>query len=144
MAAGDLAVQLVAARKQLGWSLRTAERASGVPSAHISQIETGTIAKTGPRRSGEAGCRLRDGRACPPAPRAEGRRSPVSWLRRGAGIARLNAELDRYQGRQVLHTTEAHLDDAALASLDEPDGTILRATDTGRELLFHGGTWGER
>jgi len=61
-----------------------------------------------------------------------------------AEIARLNAELDRYQGRQVLYTTDAHLDTAAIASLDAADGTILRATDTGRELLMHGGTWAER
>jgi hypothetical protein len=59
-------------------------------------------------------------------------------------IARLSAELDSYQGRQVLYCTDAQLDTAAIASLDSPDGTILRATDTGRELLMHGGTWAER
>jgi|SRR5216684_3872067 len=31
------------ARVRLGWSLRVAERATGVPNAHISQIETGKI-----------------------------------------------------------------------------------------------------
>jgi hypothetical protein len=59
-------------------------------------------------------------------------------------ISRQQAELDRYQGRTVLHTTEAHLDEAAVASLDAADGTILRATDTGRELLMFEGTWAER
>jgi signal transduction histidine kinase len=59
-------------------------------------------------------------------------------------IARLNRELDRYQGRQVLYCTEAAMDAAALDSLDCSDGTILRATDTGKELLMHGGTWAER
>jgi transcriptional regulator with XRE-family HTH domain len=31
------------ARVRLGWSLRAAERATGIPNAHISQIETRTI-----------------------------------------------------------------------------------------------------
>lgn len=56
----------------------------------------------------------------------------------------LRAELDRYQGREVLHCTEAAMDQAALASLDVADGTILRATDTGKELLMYQGTWAER
>jgi hypothetical protein len=59
-------------------------------------------------------------------------------------ISQLTAELDRYQGRTVLHCTEAAMDAAALDSLDAADGTILRATDTGRELLMHAGTWAER
>jgi hypothetical protein len=59
-------------------------------------------------------------------------------------IAQLQAELDRYQGRQVIHCVEAAMDAAALDSLDATDGTILRATDTGRELLMHAGTWAER
>jgi len=60
--------------------------------------------------------------------------------------ARLRAELDRYQGRQVLYCTDAHLDEAALDSMDAPlaAGTVLRATDTSRELIFHEGTWWER
>jgi len=31
------------ARQRLGWSLRDAERVSGVPNAHINQIETGNF-----------------------------------------------------------------------------------------------------
>ena len=44
----ELGNQLAGARERLGWSLRTAERASGVHNAHISQIETGTIDQPGP------------------------------------------------------------------------------------------------
>jgi hypothetical protein len=33
------------------------------------------------------------------------------------------------------------MDTAALASLDEADGTIIRATDTGREMVLHDGAW---
>jgi transcriptional regulator with XRE-family HTH domain len=44
----DLAETFTRARRQLGWSLRAAERASGVPNAHISQIETGAIVNPGP------------------------------------------------------------------------------------------------
>ena len=40
--------RFAAARKRLGWTLRDAERASGVSNAHISQIETGAIAQPGP------------------------------------------------------------------------------------------------
>jgi hypothetical protein len=58
-----------------------------------------------------------------------------------ATIARMRAELDNYQGRSVLHCTEAQMDTAALAALDEPDGTILRATDTGTELVLRDHTW---
>lgn len=59
-------------------------------------------------------------------------------------IAQLRAELDQYHGRQVIHCTDAQLDNAALSSLDEADGTILRATDTGRELIKTGGLWQAR
>jgi hypothetical protein len=59
-------------------------------------------------------------------------------------IARLQAELDSYQGRTVLHTTDANLLAAAVISTDEPEGTVLRATDTGRELVLTGGQWSER
>ena len=41
------AVLLAKARKSLGWSLRDAARVSGVPNAHISQIETGAITQPG-------------------------------------------------------------------------------------------------
>jgi transcriptional regulator with XRE-family HTH domain len=39
--------RLAAARKHWHWSLREAERRSGVPNAHISQIETGAIRNPG-------------------------------------------------------------------------------------------------
>lgn len=58
-----------------------------------------------------------------------------------AEIARLRGELDNYQGRMVLHCTEANLDEAMIIGLDSDEGTILRATDTGREMELHGGTW---
>jgi transcriptional regulator with XRE-family HTH domain len=45
--ATDLGARLKAARKHLGWSLREAERRSGVPNAHISQVETGGIKSPG-------------------------------------------------------------------------------------------------
>ena len=52
--------------------------------------------------------------------------------------ARLSAELDRYLGRAVHHTTAAHLI-ATLAALPTDDlapGTIVRCTDTGEEYEF--------
>ena len=39
----EIGARLAAARDDWGWSLREAERRSGVPNAHISQIETGVI-----------------------------------------------------------------------------------------------------
>ena len=47
MTATDVGTRLAAARKERHWSLRAAERRSGVPNAHISQIETGAIAHPG-------------------------------------------------------------------------------------------------
>jgi transcriptional regulator with XRE-family HTH domain len=44
---GDLGSRLKGARKALGWSLREAERRSGVPNAHVSQLETGAIRRPG-------------------------------------------------------------------------------------------------
>ena len=43
----DLGVRLKDARKEHGWSLREAERQSGVPNAHISMLETGKIRQPG-------------------------------------------------------------------------------------------------
>lgn len=43
----DLGSRLKAAREEHGWSLREAERRSGIPNAHVSQIETGTILHPG-------------------------------------------------------------------------------------------------
>ena len=38
-----LGARLAEARKQRGWTLREAERRTGVANAHLSQIETGAI-----------------------------------------------------------------------------------------------------
>lgn len=43
----NLGKRLKAARKAHGWSLREAERRSGVPNAHICQVETGAIKSPG-------------------------------------------------------------------------------------------------
>jgi hypothetical protein len=60
-----------------------------------------------------------------------------------AEIARLKAELDRYEGRDVRHGLERYiqsqLSDGAIAP--EKDGTILRATDTGAEWECQDGAW---
>jgi transcriptional regulator with XRE-family HTH domain len=43
----DLGQRLKAARKARKWTLRDAEKHSGVPNAHISQVETGAIRQPG-------------------------------------------------------------------------------------------------
>lgn len=43
----DIGTRLKAARKARGWTLRKAADRAGVPNAHISQIETGTIRHPG-------------------------------------------------------------------------------------------------
>jgi len=43
----DLGPHLKAVRKERKWTLREAERRSGVPNAHISQLETGAIRSPG-------------------------------------------------------------------------------------------------
>ena len=50
-------------------------------------------------------------------------------------IARLRAELDRYQGRTVYHCTDAQLSAAMAQCKDAQAGDIVRATDTGREFV---------
>ena len=47
MVTETLAAILSGARSRLGWSLRDAERATGVPNAHLSQLETGKIGHPG-------------------------------------------------------------------------------------------------
>lgn len=61
-----------------------------------------------------------------------------------ATIDGLVAQLDAYQGRTVMFCLDAHLDEAAGQSPDAGPGTILRATDTGRELERTSGGWRER
>lgn len=45
--ADSLGAMLSGARGRLGWSLRNVERATGIPNAHISQLETGAIEHPG-------------------------------------------------------------------------------------------------
>lgn len=45
---GSLGKKLADARAEKGWSLREAERRTGLNNAHISQIETGAIAQPAP------------------------------------------------------------------------------------------------
>jgi hypothetical protein len=58
-------------------------------------------------------------------------------------IARLRAGLDAYQGAVVMHCMERDM--ARIIGEGQleaaADGAILRATDTGRELILRGGTW---
>jgi hypothetical protein len=62
-----------------------------------------------------------------------------------AETERLRAELDSYRGRQVLYATDGRLDELAQTVTDAPPGTIMRATDTGRELeLSRSGLWRDR
>lgn len=43
----EIGDRLTAERRRRGWTLREAERRSGVPNAHISQVETGMIRRPG-------------------------------------------------------------------------------------------------
>lgn len=43
----SLGAILSGARSRLGWSLRAAEKATGINNAHLSQIETGAIGRPG-------------------------------------------------------------------------------------------------
>ena len=70
-----------------------------------------------------------------------------------AEIARLKAELDERHEHNVVHFQENvnhptwRATDPAISELikvmyaDEPDGTIMRATDTGREWVKENGEW---
>jgi len=61
-----------------------------------------------------------------------------------AEIARLRAELDRYQGREIFYVTEDQAADAclSLAATGTAAGAVVRATDTGREwVLTPGRDW---
>lgn len=62
----------------------------------------------------------------------------------GGTVDRLEAELASYHGRTVFHCTDSALDENALSLLDEADGTVLRATDTGRELVMEHRMWRPR
>jgi hypothetical protein len=61
-----------------------------------------------------------------------------------AEVAQLKAQLDDQGTHCVLLCLDRDLDDAALISRNEEPGTILRATDTGRELrLAPDRTWAQ-
>lgn len=86
----------------------------------------------------EHGYRLTDAEAAEVL-RASADREEISMLR--AQVAALQSRLDFYEGRNVVHCMERNVDMAGQALLDEGDGTILRATDTGREWELRGGVW---
>jgi hypothetical protein len=58
-------------------------------------------------------------------------------------VARLRHALDVMASRKVVYCMDRNMDEIILGeSLSrEGDGTILRATDTGRELELRGGAW---
>jgi len=62
-----------------------------------------------------------------------------------AEIARLRAELDKYEGRQVVHCLDRDMTKAIESTWEAeggpPEGTLIRATDTGRELEWKAGAW---
>lgn len=61
-----------------------------------------------------------------------------------AEINRLKAELDRYQGHHVMYCTEDQAADVLATVSDAGPGTIIRATDSGREWVLRGAGWVER
>ena len=63
---------------------------------------------------------------------------------REAEVASLKAQLDGYQGRTVYFCTDSQLGTAAEQMDGAEPGTILRATDTGRELVRDYQCWRER
>lgn len=58
--------------------------------------------------------------------------------------ARLRAELDVHAGRNVLLCLDRDVQAAMRVSVLEPDGTILRTTDTGIEYELDGRLWARR
>jgi hypothetical protein len=58
-------------------------------------------------------------------------------------IARLKAELDAFNDRSVQHCMERDLANVIVASRDDPEGSMIRTTDTGRELVMAGRQWRE-
>ena len=58
--------------------------------------------------------------------------------------ARLKAELDRYQGREVFYCTDANFPAALAAAPHAPIGSVVRATDTGREFELTPTGWEPR
>lgn len=60
---------------------------------------------------------------------------------RDAVIARLREEMDAYDDHQTLHCLERDAARVMDASRHEAEGTVLRATDTGREWVLRAGMW---
>jgi hypothetical protein len=58
-----------------------------------------------------------------------------------AELARARAAEDAELGRNVIHVMERYYQHAQDASPSDPEGTIMRATDTGREWVFSDGQW---
>jgi hypothetical protein len=66
---------------------------------------------------------------------------------KNAEIARLRAELDEHGKVNVMHFLERQADAVETLNVlyaDEPDGTIMRATDTGNEWVKTDGSWEAR
>lgn len=77
---------------------------------------------------------------------AERRLTEIRQLRQQLGEIhsdnhRLRQELDQLSNANVLIYPGDNLDDAALACMDEPDGTVIRSATSGKELVKQGGTW---
>jgi hypothetical protein len=61
-----------------------------------------------------------------------------------AEIARLRAELDERENRPLLLCMDSFMQLATVSCPDAIEGTVIRATDTGRELVLDGGLWVKR
>jgi hypothetical protein len=58
-----------------------------------------------------------------------------------AEVARLKAELEARAGINVLLCMERDFTDLATQAYGEPDGTVIRTTDTGQEWVKQGLAW---
>ncbi len=119
MTGHDLGSRLAEARRQRGWSLREAERRSGVPNAHISQIETGAI------RRPEAATliRLADAYGLPPA-------DLMAMAGREAELAEVQALRDHIDRDHLTMVQLGRIADAAVKMLEH----VNMDTDEDREL----------
>jgi hypothetical protein len=61
-----------------------------------------------------------------------------------AEIARLRAELDERENRPLLLCPDNFMEQATASCPDAIEGTVIRATDTGRQLVLDGGLWVNR
>ena len=102
-----LSAILAAARKQRGWTLRQAERHSGVPNAHISQIETGAIK----RPEAATLIRLADAYDLPPA-------GLMAMAGRAAELAEIQALRDHIDADHAVMVQLGIVADAAVQMLE--------------------------